>query len=81
MAREALRVRLHSVCRRSARPRGRWRGAQTPRAALRARRLLPTKRLLSDQRKGMDTATVERKLFLMLNKRMWEANPGVHLPC
>ena len=39
------------------------------------------KRLLSDQRKGMDTATVERKLFLMLNKRMWEANPGVHLPC
>jgi hypothetical protein len=39
------------------------------------------KRLLSDQRKGMDTATVERKLFLMLNKRVWEANPGVHLPC
>jgi hypothetical protein len=29
----------------------------------------------------MDTATVERKLFLMLNKRMWEATPGVHLPC
>ena len=33
------------------------------------------------QRKGMDTATVERKLFLMLNKHMWEATPGVHLPC
>ena len=38
------------------------------------------KALLSSQRKGMLPETFQRKMFLMMNKRMWTANPGVQLP-
>jgi hypothetical protein len=38
------------------------------------------KALLSDQRHGMLPDTVARKLFLMCNRRLWQANPGVLLP-
>ena len=36
--------------------------------------------LLSDQGHGMLPDTVARKLFLMCNRRLWQANPGVLLP-
>jgi hypothetical protein len=38
------------------------------------------KALLSSQRQGMLPDTVARKLFLMANRRLWQANPGVPLP-
>ena len=38
------------------------------------------KALLSPQRRSMHPETVARKMFLMGNKRLWVANPGVKLP-
>ena len=38
------------------------------------------KALLGSQRHGLLPDTVARKLFLMANRRMWQANPGVQLP-
>ena len=38
------------------------------------------KAMLSDQRHGILPNTVARKMFLMCNRRMWQANPGVLLP-
>ena len=38
------------------------------------------KALLSSQRHGMLPETFERKMFLMSNRRLWMANPGLQLP-
>ena len=38
------------------------------------------KALLGSQSHGLLPDTVARKLFLMANRRMWQANPGVQLP-
>jgi hypothetical protein len=48
-------------------------------SALRAAAVSSPRRL-SSQRQSMSPETVARKLFLMANKRLWVANPGVLLP-
>ena len=71
----------------------RWRASCRSAAALRAAWLLQavvrcatspvpfmSLALLSDQGHGMLPDTVARKLFLMCNQRLWQANPGVLLP-